>query len=167
MHRKRAFVLWVYLSLLALAACWPKVIDDADLVSVDYKYSFIDWTLIEQWSKDFIMWDDSENLWLESLVRWAKQSDEFSGIVNWKELYKSDYNYSSVQSYPKVILTEVMWIMNPVVGMEVDVSDIWTWIIVDIKKDSDWYDVYVVDFNEPRTYSDLSYYVKITGIEKK
>ena len=167
MHKKRALVLWVYLSLLALAACWPKVIDDADLVSVDYKYSFVDWTLIEQWSKYFIMWDDSENLWLESLVRWSRQNDEFSGVVNWKELYKSDYDYTSVQSYPKIILTEVMWIMNPVIWMEVDVSDIWTWIIVDIKKDSDWYDVYVVDFNEPRTYSDLSYYVKITGIEKK
>jgi hypothetical protein len=36
------------LSLLALAACGPKVIDDADLVSIDYKYTFSDGTVIEQ-----------------------------------------------------------------------------------------------------------------------
>jgi hypothetical protein len=42
MYKKRALVLCGYLSLLALAACGPKVIDDSDLVSIDYKYAFSD-----------------------------------------------------------------------------------------------------------------------------
>jgi hypothetical protein len=48
MYKKRALVLGGYLSLLALAACGPKVIDDADIVSVDYVYSFSDGTVVEQ-----------------------------------------------------------------------------------------------------------------------
>jgi hypothetical protein len=42
MYKKRALVLGGYLSLLALAACGPKVIDDSDVVSIDYKYTFSD-----------------------------------------------------------------------------------------------------------------------------
>ena len=73
---KRALVLWSYLSLLALAACGPKVIDDADIVSVDYKYTFADWTVIEQWSKDFTVWSAGDLAWTE-----------FNWEINWKKLY--------------------------------------------------------------------------------
>ena len=49
MHKKRALVLWAYLCLLTLAACGPKVIDDSDVVYIDYTYS-LDWVVIEEWS---------------------------------------------------------------------------------------------------------------------
>ena len=167
MHKKRALVLWIYLSLLALAACGPKVIDDSDIVSIDYKYTFSDWTLIKQWAADFVMWEDSDFQWLESVVRWAKQDEEFNGVVNGKEVYKFEYDSSKLQAYPGVILGEVMGIGEPSIWTEVYVSSIWTWVITEITKDADGYDSYVVDFNDSQTYSDLSYYVKITGIEKK
>lgn len=166
MYKKRALVLGGYLSLLALAACWPKVIDDSDLVSIDYKYTFTDWTVVEQWSKEFTVWDAGELSWIEDLVRGAKKDAEFSWKISWGDLYGSEYNSNLVQSYPNIILTEVMWVDNPTIWTEVDVNSIWHWVITGIEKDSDWYDVYVVEFNDPKTYSELSYLIKVTNIEK-
>lgn len=166
MYKKRALVLGGYLSLLALAACGPKVIDDSDLVSIDYKYTFSDWTVIEQWSEDFTVWAVEDLAWIENIVRWAKIDDEFSWKISWKVLYKSEYNPSLAQSYPNIILTEVMWVENPTIWTEVDVNSVWHGVITDIEKDSDWYDVYVVEFNDPKTYSELSYSIKVTNIEK-
>ena len=167
MYKKRALVLGGYLSLLALAACWPKVIDDSDLVSIDYKYTFSDWTVVEQWTKDFTVWNAWELAWIEEIVRWAKQDDEFSWVINWKEVYESEYDSSKVQVYPNVILTEVMWIEDPSVWTEVEVSSIWNWVITNIEESDEWYNEYEVDFNDPKTYSELSYLIKVTSIEKK
>ncbi len=164
MYKKRALVLGVYLSLLALAACGPKVIDDSDLVSIDYKYTFSDWTVVEQWSKDFTVGSAWDLAWIEDLVRWAKVDDEFTWNINWEDLYEYDPNL--VQSYPNIILTEVMWVENPTIWAEVDVNSMWHWVVTNIEKDSDWYDVYVVEFNDPKTYSELSYSIKVTNIEK-
>ena len=166
MYKKRALVLGGYLSLLALAACGPKVIDDADIVSIDYKYMFSDWTVIEQWTKDFTVWSDEDSAWIENIVRWAKVDDEFSGKINWKEIYGDEYNSDLSQSYPNIILTEVMWVSEPGIWTEVDVNNIWHGVVTDIRKDSDWYDVFVVEFNEPKTYSEISYSIKVTNIEK-
>lgn len=167
MYKKRALVLGGYLSLLALAACWPKVIDDSDLVSIDYKYTFSDWTVVEQWTKDFTVWNAWELAWIEEIVRWAKQDDEFSWVINWKDIYESEYDSSKIQVYPNIILTEVMWIENPTVWTEVEVSSIWNWVITNIEESDEWYNEYEVDFNDPKTYSELSYLIKVTSIEKK
>lgn len=166
MYKKRALVLGGYLSLLALAACGPKVIDDSDLVSIDYKYTLGDWTVVEQWSEEFTVWEAGDLDWIEDIVRWAKVDDEFSWKINWGDLYQSDYNPNLVQSYPNIILSEVMWVENPTVWTEVDVNSIWHWVVTKIEKDSDWYDVFVVEFNDPKTYSELSYSIKVTNIEK-
>jgi hypothetical protein len=99
-------------------------------------------------------------------VRWAKQDAEFNWKINWKDLYKSEYNSNLVQSYPNIILTEVMRVLDPKVWTEVDVNSIWHGVIIDIEKDSDWYNSYVVEFNDPKTYSELSYSIKVTNIEK-
>ena len=167
MYKKRALVLGGYLSLLALAACWPKVIDDSDLVSIDYKYTFSDWTVVEQWTKDFTVWNAWELAWIEEIVRWAKQDDEFSWVINWKDIYESEYDSSKIQVYPNIILTEVMWIENPTVWTEVEVSSIWNWVITNIEESDEWYNEYEVDFNDPKTYSELSYLIKVISIEKK
>jgi len=166
MYKKRALVLGGYLSLLALAACGPKVIDDSDLVSVDYKYTFSDWTVIEQWSKEFTVWNAGDLAWIEDIVRWAKQDAEFNWKINWKDLYASEYNPNLVQAYPNVILREVMWVDNPQVWTEVTVNSIWHGVITSIGKDSEWYDSYLIEFNEPKTYSEISYSIKVTNIEK-
>ena len=166
MHKKRALVLGCYLSLLALAACGPKVIDDSDLVSIDYEYTFSDGTVVEQWTKDFTVWEAGDLAWIEEIVRWAKQDAEFTWTINWKDVYESEYNQNLVQSYPNIIMTEVMWIEEPTVWTEVNVNSIWNGVITSIEKDDDWYDAYVVDFNDPKTYSELSYYVKVINIEK-
>ena len=166
MYKKRALVLGGYLSLLALAACGPKVIDDADLVSIDFKYTFSDWTVVEQWSKEFTVWDAGDLAWIEDIVRWAKVDAEFTWNISWKDLYQSDYNPNLVQSYPNIILTEVMWVENPTIWTEVDVNSIWHGVVTSIEKDNDWYDVFVVEFNDPKTYSELSYSIKVTNIEK-
>ena len=165
MYKKRALVLGGYLSLLALAACWPKVIDDSDVVSIDYKYTFSDWTVVEEWSEDFVVWDAGNLTWIEDIVRWAKQDAEFEWTIDWWKLYKHDGN--KVLSFQNVHLTEIMWIENPQVWTEVSINSKWSWVIVDIEKDKDWYDSYVVEFNDPKTYSELSYLIKVTNIEKK
>ena len=166
MYKKRALVLGGYLCLLALAACGPKVIDDSDLVSIDYKYTFSDGTVVDQWTKEFTVWNAGDLAWIENIVRWAKEDAEFKWTVNWKEVYESEYSQNLVQSYPNIIFTEVMWIENPTIGTEIEVDSVWNWVIVGMDKDDEWYDVYVVDFNDPKTYSDLSYYIKVTSIEK-
>ena len=166
MYKKRALVLWGYLSLLALAACWPKVIDDSDIVSVDYVYSFSDGSVIDQWTMDFTVWENDDSKWIESIVRWAKQDAEFEWKVSWKEIYRSEYDSNNVQSYTKTIMTMVLWIENPTVWTEVEAGSLWVWVITDIQKDSDGYDVYIVDFNDPKTYSELSYSLKVVSIEK-
>lgn len=166
MYKKRALVLGCYLSLLALAACWPKVIDDSDLVSVDYKYTFSDWTVVEQWTKNFTVWDAWDLAWIENLVRWAKQDDEFEWTIDWNEIYWIEYDSNKVQSFPNIILTEVMWVEDPQIGTEVDVNNVWHGVIVSIEKDDDWYDAYVVNFNDTKTYSELYYSIKVVNIEK-
>ena len=60
-----------------------------------------------------------------------------------------------------------MWIDEPTIWTEVEVNSIWSWVIIDIEQNSEWYNEYVVEFNDPKTYSDLSYLIKITNIEKK
>ena len=167
MYKKRALVLWGYLSLLALAACGPKVIDDSDIVSIDYKYTFSDWTVVEQWTKELTVWNAGDLAWIEDIVRWAKQDDEFSWNISWGEIYKSQIDSSRIQSHSKITLTEAMWVKNPVVWAEVDWSSLWSWVITEIKKDTDGHDAYIVNFNDPKTYSELSYSIKVTNIEKK
>ena len=164
MQHKKIILLGMLLWLSTLTACGPKVIDESDLVSIDYKYTFSDWTVIEEWSKDITIWNAND--WIESTIMWAKLDDEFSWTVNWKDHYKWEYNPNKIQSFANIILTEVMWISDPEIWTEVEVNSIWKWIITKIEKDSDGYDSYIVEFNEPKTYSDLSYYIKITNIEK-
>ena len=164
MYKKRALVLGGYLSLLALAACGPKVIDDSDIVSIDYKYTFSDWIVVEEWTKNFTVWDAGDLTWIEDLVRWAKQDDEFEWTIDWGSLYKHDSN--KVLSFQNVHLTEIMGIENPEIWTKVSINSKWEWVIVDIKKDKDWYDSYIVEFNDPKTYSELSYSIKVTNIEK-
>lgn len=165
MYKKRALVLWGYLSLLALAACWPKVVDDADLVSIDYVYTFSGWSIVEQWSKDIVIWEAGDLEWMESIIRWAKQDEEFQWKIDWGKLYEHDRD--KVLSFQKVHMTEIFQIENPVVWTEVHVDDFWDWVIKSIEKDDEGYDVYVVEFNDPKTYSELFYSIKITNIEKR
>ena len=59
-----------------------------------------------------------------------------------------------------------MGVADPKIWTKVDTNSMWAWVITSIEKDSEWYDSYIVDFNDPKTYSDLLYYIKITNIEK-
>ena len=86
--------------------------------------------------------------------------------IDWKDLYGSEYDSNKVQSFPNIILSEVMWVENPTIWTEVDVNSIWHGVITKVEKDSDGYDVYVVDFNDPKTYSELSYIIRVVDIEK-
>jgi hypothetical protein len=167
MYKNRALVLGCYLSLLALAACWPKVIDDSDLVSVDYKYTFEDWTVIEQWTKEITIWNAWDLGWMESIIRWAKQDDEFVWKIDWNELYEAEYDLNKIQSYPAVVVKEAMQVADPKVWTNVEINSMWHGVITSIEKSDDWYDEYVVNFNDPKTYSELSYLIKVTNIEKK
>lgn len=164
MHKKRALVLWAYLCLLTLAACGPKVVGDSDLVSFDYKYTLDDWTVVEEWSASLIVWENSKYQWLESTIRWAKQGDEFNGTIAWWNLYA--YDESKIQSYPNLIMTEVYSMSDPKIWDSVHSNSFGDWVIISDGKDDEWYTYWVVDFNDPKTYSDLSYSVKITDIEK-
>jgi hypothetical protein len=165
MHKKRALVLWAYLCLLTLAACGPKVVDDSDVVYIDYTYS-LDWVVIEEWSDQFIAWNSSKYEWLDSTVRWAKQDEQFEWKVNWRVIYGYTYDENMVQEVPNLIVTEVIWISDPKIWDSMNVSSFGDWVIISEGKDDEWYTYWVVDFNDPKTYSDLSYSVKITGIEK-
>ena len=123
-------------------------------------------TIVEEWTKNFTVGNSWDLDWIENIVRGAKQDAEFNWKINWKEIYKSEYNSNKVQSFPNIILTEVMWVEKPEIWAEIDVNSIWHGVITTIEKDSDWYDAYVVDFNDPKTYSELSYSIKVINIEK-
>ena len=72
-----------------------------------------------------------------------------------------------MQSYPNIILTEALWISDPEIWTEVYVNSFWTWVIKSIEESGEWYDVYVVEFNDPKTYSELSYSIKVSSVEKR
>jgi len=166
MQHKKIILAWMFLCLLVLTSCGSKKIDNSDLVSLDYTISLSDWTLVEQWSKDITMGNVGGIEWMESMIEWAKVDDELTWIINWKEIYKSEYNPNNIQPFANIILTEVMNISDPKVWTKVETNSMWEWVITRIEKDSEWYDSYIVDFNDPKTYSDLSYYIKITNVEK-
>lgn len=165
MHNKKAIVLCGYLWLLALAACWPKVVDDADVVSLDYELSFRDGAVIDQWNKTIAIWD-SDSVWMETVVMWAKIDEEFEWTINGKEIFWSLYNENLTQSYPNIIITEVLWVSEPSVWSEVFVESFGSWFITEVSQDSEWYSLYTVNFNDPKTYSELLYSIKVTNIEK-
>ena len=166
MYKKRALVLGSYLCLIALAACGPKVIDDSDIVTVDYSFSLIDWTVVDQWTKNLTIWQDSSLSRLESIIMWAKKNEEFQWKIDGAKLYWDEHSGNKVQSYAEVIITEVLWISDPEVWSEVYVESIWNGVITAITTDEDWYFSYTVDFNDPKTYSELSYNIKVTDLEK-
>jgi FKBP-type peptidyl-prolyl cis-trans isomerase 2 len=166
MHKKRALVLGSYLCLIALAACGPKVIDDSDMVTVDYSLLLADWTVVDQGIKDITIWQDSSLNWLESIIMWAKKDDEFQWKIDWSKLYKDEHDDNKVQTYANIIITEVLWVSDPKEWSEVYVDSIWNGVITDIITDEDWYLSYTVDFNDPKTYSELSYNIKVTNLEK-
>ena len=166
MYKKRALVLWSYLCLIALAACGPKVIDDADLVTVDYSLSLADWTVVEEWTKSLTIWQDAWLTWVEPIIMWAQKDDEFEWKINGSELYGDEHSDNKVQSFANIIITEVLWVSDPKIWSEVYVDAIWDGIITDITTDEDWYYSYTVDFNDPKTYSELSYNIKVTNLEK-
>lgn len=167
MYKKRALVLWAYLWLIALAACGPKVIDDADVVSVEYVYSFMDSSVVERWVQHLTIGANNKLNWMENVIMWARQDDVFTGQINWKDVYISQYDQDLTQTYTNVIMKEVFWIENPMKNVEVFVDTFGTGIIVDEVNDNEWYPSYLVDFNDPKTYSDLNYTLKIIDIEKK
>ena len=80
--------------------------------------------------------------------------------------FLSEYDLDKVELYPSIILSETMWIENPVVWTEVDTNSMGHWVITSIGQSSDWYDEYIIDFNDPKTYSELSYSIKVINIEK-
>ena len=166
MHKKRALVIGSYLCLIALAACGPKVIDDSDIVTVDYSLSLADWTVVEQWTKDFTIWQDTSLSWIESVIMWAQKNDEFQWRIDGSELYWDEHSDNKVQSYANIIITEVLWVSDPEIWREVYVDSIWNGAITNITTDEDWYLSYTVDFNDPKTYSELSYNIKVTNLEK-
>ena len=113
MQHKKILLLWISLWLIILTACWHKGIDEADLVSLEYIYSFSDWTIVEEWSKELTIWDAWNFTRIEPIILWSKQDDELKWTINGKEIYKSEYNPNKVLAYPNIILTEVMWISDP------------------------------------------------------
>lgn len=165
MQYKKIMVAWLFLGLLSLTACGPKVVENSDLVSIEYAYQFEDWTTIEKWDQTFTMWNTDYNR-LKDIILWAKIDDTFTWTISWQEIFKSEYNPNNILSYGYTILTEVLWIPEPIIWTEVRVDSIWVWIITNIEKDSDGYDSYIVNFNDPKTYSDIQYYIKIKDIEK-
>ena len=97
---------------------------------------------------------------------WAKKDDEFQWKIDWSKLYKDEHDDNKVQTYANIIITEVLWVSDPKEWSEVYVDSIWNGVITDIITDEDWYLSYTVDFNDPKTYSELSYNIKVTNLEK-
>lgn len=166
MNKKKVLVILFYFCLLGLVACGPKTIDDADLVSVQYYYSVADWSVVGEWVEKIEIWGESEFSWMESFILWARKGDIFTWTLNGVDLYWGDYDKSLVQNYSSLVMKEVYWVSNPEVWMKVFVDEMWEWVIIAESKDDEWYSVYAVDFNNPKTYSELLYYVKILNVEK-
>ena len=50
---------------------------------------------------------------------------------------------------------------------KVHVESFWDWVITSQGQDEEGYTYYVVDFNNPKTYSELSYSIVVKNIEKR
>ena len=84
MQHKKIIAALMFLGLLTLTACGWKKIDDNDLVSIDYKYTFSDWTVIEEWTKDITIGASNSTARIDSIIMWAKKDREFNWKMNWK-----------------------------------------------------------------------------------
>lgn len=163
---KKVRVLWCYLWLLSLAACGPRIIDDADRVSLSYSLSYNN-TEVKSWEIEKTIWDKSEFEWMDDILRWLKNGDIKDGTINWFDAFPWEYNENLKQEFPNIIITEVLWLSDPKENDEVSTSSLWTWVIVDKIKDEKGYDVFVVDFNNPMYYDEnIVYHIEINNVEK-
>lgn len=167
MWKKRVLVLGAYLWLLALVACGPKIVDDSDIVSLQYTYSLGNGTVVEEWVKDLEIWKDSSTIWIDSIVLWARKNDEFEWRIDWKKLFGSSYNPDNVQYYPRIVIKEILWVSEPQIWMSMTLDWFGEWIVIWETTDDEWYPVFIVDFNDPKTYSELSYYFKVLSVKKQ
>ena len=156
------------LCLFSLAACTskPEIIDDADFVSVDYTYTCQD-EVVENGNASFVIWENSKYSWMESIVLWAEKDAAFSWRVLWDTLFPGEYDSDKLQIYPNIIMNEVLWLDDPQIWDKVEVSSVWEGKITGIYENEQWYLEYLVDFNEPKTYSDIIYFIQVTDIEKR
>ena len=170
MNNKHFVMLCVGLFSLILSACTfngentdNSAVMSWDIVSVRYAYSFENWDLIDRGTEKVIAW----SWWLQSIILQANVWDVLEWSVSWKNIYHSEYDEMRVQSFANIIMTEVLNIDNPEVWTEVYVESIWTWSIVDITHDDEWYKSYIVDFNDAKTYKTLLYKLEILSIERE
>ena len=139
---------------------------DADVVSVDYTYS-CKGEIVESGTASFVIWEDSEYSWMENVVLWTWKDAIFSWVISWESLFADLYDVDAVQIYPEVIMSEVLWLSEPSIWDIVNVSSVWNWVVTSIIENAQWYLEYLIDFNDPKTYSDIEYLIKITDIEKR
>lgn len=163
----KMWLLSCLLWLLCLAGCGKSVvIENGDKVNVDYTYVFVDWTT-NFGNLDLVVWDNWLNAWMDDFLLGFQVDSEFSWFTEWKNILVWEYDANNVQKYASIIMTEVLWVDSPSVWKSVYVDEMWDWIITWVEEDTDGYMVYVVDFNNPNSYSDVEYQVTVKSIEKK
>jgi len=166
-EKERILVMWCYLWLLALTACGaPVVIDDGDAVTVDCKYSFIDGTSSSASSMQVIAENEWDS-WMYDVIMWAKVWDVLTWTINSMEQFPEKYDPSKTQIFPNIIMTEVLGIQNPEIWNEVYVEGFGTGFILEQNVNEEWYNEFLVDFNDPKYYSDVEYEIQIKDIEKR
>lgn len=165
---KKVWVLGCYLWLLTLAACGPRVIDESDHVSLSYTLTYNN-TEVAHWETIKTIWENSEiDKWMDGILIWAKAGDIKEWTISGFEAFPWEYNEKLKQVFPNIIVTEVLWLSEPKISDEISTSSLWTWRIVDKIKDEEWYNVFVVDFNNPMYYDEnITYHIEINNVEKE
>lgn len=166
-NTKRCLVIIWWLCLISLAACWwSKEISNADVVSLNCKYTFIDGTT-SNIDETVIIGEDTENNWISELIIGSISWSIFTWTVSADVLFPWRYDANNTQNIPNIIMTEVIWLQNPKIGDQLFVDGFWDWYVTNEIIDENWYTSYVVDFNDPKLYSDAEYEIQVMSVEKK
>ena len=163
---KKILVLWAYVGLLTLVWCGaPRIIDDADELTVEYAFFFESGEVHESGTTMLVVGQEE---WLfqhfaDQFIG-ASYDASFEGILTPELTYGSEYNPALQQRLAEIYFTAMG--ATPAVGSSVFFPNLGEWLILatDVEEEVNYY---TIDFNPMETYLPLNYQVQITNVVKK
>jgi FKBP-type peptidyl-prolyl cis-trans isomerase 2 len=163
---KKIFVLSAYIALLLLVGCGvPRTIDDADEVKLSYILRLPDGVVVDSGTTTIIIGQQGEGLKaFQDIVIGAQVDEVLTGTITPEEGYGYLYDFSLQQNLAEVYLPSSDTAYE--VGDQISLPNVGEGIITDMGLKNGVFK-YMIDFNPPETYTDISYELRVLEFLKK
>jgi FKBP-type peptidyl-prolyl cis-trans isomerase 2 len=165
--QKKILVLAFYLCLLLLVGCGaPRIIDDADVVEIDYVFSFEDGTAFTGGTTTLTIGkgDTALSTSLEQIVVGKQVEDVLQGTLAASQTFADTYNAALQQKYAASYLSAME--IEPLIGALVFFPNLGTGVVIAIDSEEGVLQ-YSIDFNPRETYQPLQYEITVVKVEKR